>query len=63
MKWIDVKDKAPGLGERILICGPKGGINIGRRHYEDVNDLVTIEASGSDRKITHWMPLPTPPKK
>lgn len=62
MKWISVKDKVPAPGERVLACGPKGGINIGRRHYADIDTIMTMESSGVDRKFTHWMPLPDPPK-
>lgn len=61
MNWISVKDKKPPLGERVLVCGKRGGINIGRLDYEDADDIC-IEKGNCYRGYTHWMPLPNLPE-
>ena len=63
--WIDVKDKMPDGGERVLAYGPELGIlslclhlNIeGKWKYTGYDKPVHYS-----HKITHWMPLPEPPK-
>lgn len=67
MKWISVNDKLPqaseficakGWTERIdvLFCDAKGRMSVG---YNREGQLVMAKPIG---KITHWMPLPEPPK-
>ena len=61
MKWIDVKKQKPPVWERVLVCGIRGGINIGRLDHEE-DDKVCIEKGNVYRGYTHWMPLPEHPK-
>ena len=60
-EWISVKDWLPESGkEGVLIALLWGGVDIGwcedgRWYSEFVNEY-------EDGKVTHWMPLPKPPK-
>lgn len=47
-KWISVKDRLPEDGERIIVC------------YDD--GWVCDQCTPVDGGVTHWMPLPQPPK-
>lgn len=64
MEWVSVKETPPEDDQECLIAF---------KHYEDyVFDLGTYRALdesfiswndfGLQRDITHWMPLPEPPK-
>lgn len=63
MQWINVKDKLPDIGQRVLVYqkdGVQGGneIDIEYRQCEDFwSDQGIISG------ITHWMPLPEIPKQ
>ena len=60
-EWISVDDRLPGNGkEGVLIVLRWGGVDIGwcedcRWGSEFVNEY-------EDGEVTHWMPLPAPPK-
>lgn len=63
MKWISVKDKSPPQDELVLCWNP-------RTEWEKVGALTLASTSlgisigyGWRRNITHWMPLPNPPKE
>lgn len=64
-KWISVEDRLPDAGDRILIA-------VRLHNHEPVQldevledgDGIYLDSSyefGSD--VTHWMPLPEPPKE
>ena len=58
-EWISVKDRLPEYGDgNVLIAYKQGGIYIDSwdEEYEEWDD------AGIDDDITHWMPLPEPPK-
>ncbi len=58
-EWISVKDRIPGWRDgKVLVFGPYG-FNICER---TVNGRW-IGKGGVGRWITHWMPLPLPPKE
>jgi hypothetical protein len=62
-KWISVKDRLPELGQRVLCCGSKGGLFVTRTR-ECAGRLLIVDAERKvQRKATHWMPLPEPPKE
>ena len=60
-EWISVKDRLPESGkESVLIALRWGEVDIGwcedgRWRSEFVNEY-------EDGEVTHWMPLPNPPK-
>jgi hypothetical protein len=59
--WINVQDEPPELGRRVMTCGRLGGIGIGRRHYDDLDNVITMESSHADRGFLYWRPLPSLP--
>jgi hypothetical protein len=71
MEWISVKDRLPKLYEDVLLYD---GYEVfaGNIRGIDKENLITWKAQPCDSEcygwykdeyITHWMPLPEPPKK
>ena len=63
-KWISVEDRLPELHTKVLCCGVKGG-----RFIAELSTWGKEKRPYWDRKsgkgcpeVTHWMPLPEPPK-
>lgn len=70
-KWISVKDRLPDTAERVLVCKtwlgrvykPEYG------YYQDFPNqkgcwyVLTECGYYPQREVTHWMPLPQPPKE
>ena len=79
MQWISVEDRLPDLYEFVLVLADNPRTNepkpvaiarIVSEHeiwdllgYLEVGAYRDIEYSMSRFDITHWMPLPEPPKK
>lgn len=64
-EWISVEERLPGSDKYVLCCGSKGGMFVG-----SVCDIILADGKvtafvhgGRGRHITHWMPLPEPPKE
>ena len=51
-EWISVKDRLPDVGKFVLIYNEINGVCL------DYHDGVTF----GYYDVTHWMPLPEPPK-
>ena len=64
-RWISVKERLPGDEfHYVLCCGAKGGMFVGWVSKYMTNGKATgFVHGGSGRNITHWMPLPQPPKE
>ena len=76
MKWIDIEFELPEVGETVLVTG-NGFFNnyessvqrwervIDPAHKDDKPHWFGTREMEPymDFKITHWMPLPKPPKK
>ena len=71
--WISVKDRLPEKGIDVLVCEMKfehkyPNIGIGELDQEgnwwySIGEEIQKEDYDQDyRSITHWMPLPEPPK-
>lgn len=64
-RWIPVTERLPeSMHEYVLCCGEKGGQFVG---WIGEGIIVNGKArafqhGGKGRYITHWMPLPIPPK-
>lgn len=62
-EWISVKDELPPIGERFDAWTSRGdrladhGAFVGSWDDDFRRDVMTV------RGITHWMPLPAPPKE
>ncbi len=77
-EWISVKDRLPEDGVAALLYvenpyGPKdyfiGYLSVDGYSWVETAETAPmtlcghiIEGCGSLRKVTHWMPLPEPPK-
>lgn len=74
-EWVSVKDRLPeNTTDKVIVHCKNGYIGFG--HYEDCNSWligcklenikphVVCDVYGIDGgyKVTHWMPLPEPPK-
>lgn len=62
--WISVKDRLPPYGERVLVVNEAYEA---KRGYTKYNCGVTVRDPHLDftfwgHKVTHWQPLPGPPK-
>lgn len=65
-KWISVKDRLPEIGKSVLIYYPKwDGDEIQVAKLEDDGMMFDIcgEFNIGTGVVTHWMPLPQPPKE
>jgi hypothetical protein len=59
--WISVSERLPDTDEYMLVAckTQKGVVTINRAYYSN----GCWHGSGSMSKVTHWMPLPQPPKE
>ena len=57
-EWISVKDGLPEDGETVTICTEKGFVYAG----ELIGDTWFLDNDSWTANVTHWMPLPEPPK-
>ena len=62
MEWISVKDRLPEKEDEVLAYEFHGDINIA---YIRGNEWRNLESGWAMDKthVTHWMPLPEPPKQ
>lgn len=69
-KWISVKDSLPETAERVLVCRTWLGMVYKPvyGYYQDFPNqkgcwyILTEEGYYPQREVTHWMPMPEPPK-
>ena len=59
-KWISVKDRLPKVGEHVLVFSPITGIKTDFIAFVENDEEDRFFRSG---RVTHWMPLPEPPKE
>lgn len=65
-KWIPVTERLPeSINEYVLCCGEKGGQFVGwiAEGMIESGKARAFQHGGRGRNITHWMPLPEPPKE
>lgn len=67
-EWISVKDRLPPhQGEKVLVSNGHGYVTIlALWKKEDGNKWTWLDEQGHFKHtndITHWMPLPEPPKE
>ena len=63
LKWISVKDRLPEVAWRVLVTDGTN-VNFGYTlcfEIKGVSPWCTLSPVMPD-KVTHWMPLPEPPK-
>ena len=65
--WIPVAERLPHYGDWVLGIGPKKGYHVceyrGITHFPYSGDIPWFSAKGRSLNITHWQPLPQPPKE
>lgn len=65
--WIPVTERLPSYGDWVLGIGPKKGYYVceyrGVTQWRRDGCDPWFSAKGSSVTITHWMPLPQPPKE
>ena len=59
-KWIPVTERLPKKAGYYLVAHQRSGCVAERFYYRDCPDLF-VEVTGDP--VTHWMPLPEPPKE
>ena len=64
-RWISVKDRLPEEGIRALTLDKYGNIGVRalKRFAGEENPLFRPDGLAPGKHITHWMPLPQPPKE
>lgn len=62
--WISVEDELPECGSYLVYVAserrPKGVIS--RKKYMKIGWTMKRDEVGMGLSVTHWMPLPEPPK-
>lgn len=66
--WISVKDRLPKPNEAVIVCLYDKEIEFGYRTIAWLNTCGAVwdsndEGINLEYKVTHWMPLPTPPEE
>jgi hypothetical protein len=63
MEWISVKDRRPHHQRKIIITNGKW-VDVTEEHGMDDNDEYYFNnGTGKVESVSHWMPLPEPPKE
>lgn len=64
MEWIKIENQLPELNKKVLIYLSHGTIKVDER-YKSLykNQIGAWRNTYPDKNITHWMPLPEPPKQ
>lgn len=63
-EWMSIYERLPKYGDYVLGIGPKHGYYICEyRGKSGIQLRPWFMAQGRSVKITHWMPLPEPPKE
>ena len=62
-EWISVKDKMPEDGIRVLTYADNSAMFVASRDDGWYVDTGEYYYSSPLTNITHWMPLPEPPKE
>ena len=57
-EWISVEDELPEDDEVVIICTDKNFVYAG----ELIGDTWFLDNDSWTATVTHWMPLPNPPK-
>ena len=65
-KWISVDERIPDVGEKVMICGAKNGMQVGA--FRGLLNPGNIRKwwwwkKNTILEVTHWMPIPQMPKE
>ncbi len=60
-EWISVKDRLPEKNSIVLVCMDNGQYKVVlTSHLSSYGEWISYD---KNRKVTHWMPFPEPPKE
>lgn len=59
MEWISVEDRLPEYGKRVIVYRAESEIVV---EGQDIVAFGSVGNGGFPAGVTHWMPLPEPPK-
>lgn len=63
-QWISTKDRLPEAGKILVTDGETVTISNGAWLYRSMEGKTRVPANyGAGLTVTHWMPLPEPPKE
>lgn len=62
--WISVEERLPDADKNVLVITAHGSFKVARCNiYKNGTEVIWATNDGlGERAITHWMPLPEPPK-
>ena len=60
--WISV-DELPKIGEDVLVLREDGEMQVAHQYNESIARWWSVDGFPLKNNITHWMPLPQPPKE
>lgn len=63
MEWISVKDRMPEDDATDYLVYGRNGYGIVVAIYYGDGEWLTDDLTNITRFVTHWMPLPEPPKE
>jgi hypothetical protein len=67
MEWIRCSERMPPDGVEVLFVAFGQDVEVGRHYHQEWTDLRTDSQNEAitfdDQCVTHWMPLPEPPKE
>jgi hypothetical protein len=58
--WISTGDRLPEVGQRVIVCTKTGTVTLATLHY--YNNCYLFGGFRHHMEVTHWLPLPTPPR-
>lgn len=64
-EWISVKYSYPNIGQLVIFSSDKKNVFAGRYNGDEdweIGCACILAYSQYDFSVTHWMPLPEPPK-
>ena len=63
-KWISVEERLPDVGEKVMVCGVKKGMQVGAFccKLRPENNRKWWWKNNTILEVTNWMPLPSMPE-
>lgn len=61
-RWISVRERLPEINTRVLAITPEGYMEVDYK-YSGTSVYCGLAEFYSLDNVTHWMPLPEPPKE